>query len=100
MARARTAPLLSCSRADSQKCLVAGSALGCPADSDLPAAQSLHAVLGGDHASADRDFEGSTAADSATAGRNQAVASQSAASFLVRVRVRDSVVRRNLLLDL
>src|SRR5208282_5704344 len=40
--------------------MVPGSALGRPADSDLPASQSLHALLGSDHAAAGRNFAGST----------------------------------------
>src|SRR5579864_5759379 len=80
--------------------MVAGSALGCPADCDLPAPQSLHAVLGGGHAAADRNFEGSTAADIATPCGNQAAASSSTAGLLFVLRVRDLVVRRHLLLDL
>src|SRR5581483_582478 len=91
--------ILSCAT-HSSKCLAAHSALGWAADPDLPASEPLRALLGCNGAHVARPLARAKTRDITVHGRNQAAAGESGSRFRSRIRVRNFVVSRHLLLDL
>ena len=80
--------------------MAAGLAIGGPADSDFSPAQSVFSGLGGGGSPAYRAFARPATRYPAASGRSEAAAGQAGPGFSSSLHLRNSLVRRNLLLDL